>query len=244
MSTTVHVDPVTPEPTVSVPTTAPAPVPVAVPPVPRSVAAFRRYAVPVAAVAAPILLAVGFGLHPEGGDDDEAFVRALEPHLTKWMIVHSIITVGFLCVFLAAGALLRLARGRGAVLTQVASAVMAFGALGAALETVTHGVIAYALGSDSRISTHLSTQVQLHWFHTAWGQSLEIGNGLALLSLVLAGIALLRSRAVPRWAAVLVLLAPVSILFAGGNPVGNAISLVPLAVGFTVVARAAARAGA
>jgi hypothetical protein len=244
VTTTVPVDHAACGPAVP-PTDRPAAPPTDAPATPpRSVVAFRRFAVPVALAAAPVVLAVGMALHPQGTDDDEAFVHHLGHHLTRWMICHAIVTVGFFCVFLGAGALLRLARGRGAVLTQVAAAAMAIGGLGAILETVTHGVLAYALGADHRVDVHLSTQVQLHWFHTAWGQALEVGNGIALLSLILAGIALLRSRAVARWAAVLVLLAPVSILFGGGNPVGNVLSLVPLAVGFTAVARAAVRTAA
>jgi hypothetical protein len=234
MSATVHFEP----------EVRPSPRPAVAAPVPPLVAAFRRLAVPVATVAAPLVLGVGVALHPEGDDDDEAFVREVGHHLTRWLVAHVLLTVGFFLVFLSAGALLRLARGRGAVLTQVAAAAIALGGLVSVMETVTHGVLAYALGADSRVSTQLSTQVQLHWFHTAAGQSLEIGMALALLGLVFAGVGVLRSRAVPRWAGVLIVLAPVSILFAGGSPVASALGLLPLAVGFAVVARAAARAAA
>jgi hypothetical protein len=202
---------------------------------------FRRWASPAALMAAPVLIAIGFTLHPSEKDgDEEGFIRSLDGHLNRWMLTHLFISLGMLCVFLGLGAVLRLARGRGAVLTQVAVVIAAVGTLANAVETIMHSFVAYALAERSDVSTAMSVDIQKDYFARPWAAAVESLAFLAVLSLVFIGAAMIRSRAIPRWCAVLCFLSPVPLLIAGAG-IAVIPAYVPLAIGFGAIGLAAAR---
>ena len=200
----------------------------------------RRAFTPFSLVAGPVVTAIGFTLHETEGKDHEEFLSNAGQHALLWNLAHLLIPIGL--VFFTAGfaGLLRLARGRGAGFLVPGVVLGMVGTIATAIDGAAHGAVESALMNRPDVSIEQSEQIQLDYMHSPFVFPLALlGMGM-MLGLLICGIGLFRSRRVPRWAAVLIMLSPVTLTFAGAGivaPLGAA----PLLAGAVVVARVLAR---
>ena len=201
----------------------------------------RRYAGPTFLTAGSALAIAGMALHVagDGSPADEALVRTIETHSTQWLTSHLLLAVGMALVAGGAATAFRLARGRGAALTVVGAAVMALGAALMSLGDLAHGVLAYALTGQVDAATSLAIQ-EAYFFHPAIAV-ISFGGMLLPVGVLVLGVALLRSRAVPRWAAIVLLLSPVVISLGFASGPRMLVLGLPFVVGMAALSRAIAR---
>lgn len=201
----------------------------------------RRHAGPTALVVGSVVTVAGMVLHVagDGSTPDEALVRTIEAGLAQWLTSHFLLAAGMALVAGGAASAFRVARGRGATLTAIGAVVVSVGAVLMSLGDFAHGALAYALAGHVDASTSLAIQ-EGYFFHPAIAAT-SFGGMLMPLGILILGVALLRSRLVPRWAAVVLLVSPIimSLGFASG-PRMLVLGL-PFVVGMTVFARAIAR---
>jgi hypothetical protein len=191
--------------TINEPLTSPAVAPVG-PPMPATVDRLRRHAGPVALAAGSVLTIAGMGLHiaGDGTAPDESFVHAVEAQLPQWLTSHLLLSAGMALVAGGALSIFRLARGRGAVLTAVGAVFMVIGGALMSLGDLAHGALAYALAGQVGAAESLAIQ-EGYFLHPAIAV-LSFGGMLLPLGVAVLCVGLLRSRAVPRWAVVVLLL--------------------------------------
>lgn len=203
----------------------------------------RRFAGPTALAVGPVLMLSGMALHvpplENGLEPDEAFIRTIEGQLTQWLTSHLLLTVGLALMAGGATTIFRLARGRGAVLTAVGAGLMVLGAALMSLSDLLHGFLQYALAGQVDAATSLT--IQEAYFSLPANAVLNTGTTLLPLGFVVLGVALLRSRTVPRWAAIVLLLGPVGIMLGFEYHNLTLVLGLPLVVGLAVLARAIAR---
>jgi hypothetical protein len=211
-------------------------------PLSRFVTRLRELTVPVALGTGAVVIFAASAMHDEGQDDDQTFVRLISGHINRWMLVHLMLTLGWLLLVVGAGALTRLMRGRGRVPFMVATPLMVVGGLAWAFENLTHGILAYALNGRTDVSLHTATQIQLDFFELGWTKAIVSLQALALLSIIVMGVGAIRSKLVPTWVGVLLCVALVPVFMAPEGPVGLLGGL-PLMVGLGALARAAVRTG-
>ena len=203
----------------------------------------RRFAGPTALAVGPVLMLSGMALHvpplENGLEPDEAWIRKVEEQLTQWMTSHFLLTVGLALMAGGATTIFRLARGRGAVLTAVGAGLMVLGAALMSLSDLLHGFLTYVLAGHVNATTSLA--IHEAYFMLPANAVLNNGSTLLPLGLVVLAVALLRSRAVPRWAALVLLLGPVGIMLGFEFHNLTLVFGLPLVVGISVLARAIAR---
>ncbi len=160
----------------------------------------QRWATPVALGAAGVIALAAFSLHPQGNDDDQAFVASLNGHLQRWAVSHVLETLVFVALLIGSGAVFRLARNRGTAgkVTAAGAIAMAVGSIAAVFETVGHGFLAYALAERSDVSVALSTRIQLDFARLPWVAPMFIGTVVVQVGSLLIALGLIGSRAVPR----------------------------------------------
>jgi hypothetical protein len=108
------------------------------------------------------------------------------------------------------------------------------------LADATHGVVQYALGGQ--LPADQSVAIQTAYFHHPIIGIVMMGAMLLPAGLITLGIGLLWSRALPVWAALLLIASPLAIQAAGAAGVWETVAGVPLLVACTILARAVARA--
>ena len=202
----------------------------------------RRFAGPTALAIGPVLMLLGMALHEQWvgpGEPDETFIRTVEGSLTQWGISHFLLTAGLALMAGGATTIFRLARGRGAVLTAVSATAVVLGAALMSLSDLLHGFLQYALAGQVDAATSLT--IQEAYFSLPANAVLNTGATLLPLGFVVLAVGLLRSRAVPRWAALVLLLGPVGIMLGFEFHNLTLILGLPLVVGMAVLARAIAR---
>jgi hypothetical protein len=208
---------------------------------PSPIDRLRRHAGPVALAAGSVLTIAGMALHVEGdgSEADVEFVRTVEAQSTQWLASHLLLAAGMALMAGGAVAVFRMARGRGAALTAVGAGAMAVGGVLMSLGDLAHGALAYALSGHVDPATSLEIQ-ESYFFHPAVAV-ISFGGMLLPLGVVVLGIALLRSRAVPRWAAVVLMISPIliSVGFASGTRM--LVLGIPFVMGLVILARAIAR---
>ena len=202
----------------------------------------RRFAGPTALAIGPVLMLLGMALHEQWvgpGEPDETFIRTVEGSLTQWGISHFLLTAGLALMAGGATTIFRLARGRGAVLTAVSATAVVLGAALMSLSDLLHGFLQYALAGQVDAATSLT--IQEAYFSLPANAVLNTGATLLPLGFVVLAVGLLRSRAVPRWAALVLLLGPVGIMLGFEFHNLKLILGLPLVVGLAVLARTIAR---
>ena len=211
------------------------------PPDPSVIDRLRRQAGPVALAGGGVLTIAGMALHVagDGSAPDESFVRTVEAQLPQWLTSHLLLTAGMALVAGGALSIFRLVRGRGAVLTAVGAVFMVVGGALMALGDLAHGALAYALAGHVEPAQSLAIQND-YFFHPAVAV-ISFGGMLLPLGMVVLGVALLRSRAVPRWAAVTLLASPIMITFGYASGPRMLVLGIPFVIGLVAVARAIAR---
>ena len=202
----------------------------------------RRFARPTALAIGPVLMLSGMALHEEWtgeGEPDETYIRAVEGNLTQWVTSHFLLTVGVVLMAGGATTIFRLARGRGAVLTAVGATAVVLGAALMSLSDLLHGILTYVLAGHVDATTSLAIHEAYFWLPAT--AVLNTGSTLLPVGFVVLAVALMRSRAVPRWAAIVLLLGPVGIMLGFEFHNLTLILGLPLVVGMAVLARAIAR---
>jgi len=198
---------------------------------------------PVALVLGPVVTTIGFTLHEADAEDHEEFLSTVGHHGAAWSLAHLLIPIGLLLFTAGFAGLLRLARGRGAGFMVTGVVLGMVGMIATAIDAAAHGAVESALMNRPEVSLAQSEQIQVDYLHSPFVFPLTLlGMGM-ILGLLIAGIGLFRSRRVPRWAAVLITLSPVGLMFAGAGAVAP-LGAAPLLVGTVVVARVLLRSGA
>lgn len=210
-------------------------------PPPSAVDWLRRYAGPAGLVAGSVLSVAGMSLHVpgDGSAADEELVRTIEAQSTQWLASHLLLAFGMALFAVGAATAVRIARGRGATLTVLGAATASVGAAFMSLGDIAHGALAYALADRVDDATSLAIQ-KAYFYHPAIAV-ISFGGMLLPLGVVVLGIALLRSRVVPRWAALVLLVSPIVISFGFASGPRMLVLGLPFIVGTTALARAVAR---
>lgn len=208
---------------------------------PSTIDRLRRYGGPAALVLGSVLMVAGMALHVagDGSPDYEALVRTVEAHSAQWMASHFLLAIGMALIAGGAVTAFRLARGRGATLTAVGAAVASVGAALMSLGDLAHGILAYALAGHVDVTTSVAIQ-EAYFFHPAIAV-ISFGGMLLPIGVVVLGVALLRSRVVPRWAAIVLLVSPIAITFGFASGPRMLVLGLPFVVGMVALARAIAR---
>lgn len=162
-----------------------------------------------ALAAGTVLAAVALTLHLRGGIDDVTFVRRVEQTPELWLTGHVAMAVGGVLLLLGLVAVPRLARGRGRRAVAVGAGLSAVGAVSTALGDFAHGSLAYVLVGE--VPAEQSLQIQEQFFTHPLIAAVSMPGLLLPLGMLVLGGGLLYSRAVPRPAALLVLVAPISV---------------------------------
>jgi hypothetical protein len=197
---------------------------------------------PVALVLGPVVTTIGFTLHEADAEDHEEFLSTVGHHGAAWSLAHLLIPIGLLLFTAGFAGLLRLARGRGARFLVPGVVLGMVGMIATAIDAAAHGAVESALMNRPEVSLAQSEQIQVDYLHSPFVFPLTLlGMGM-ILGLLIAGIGLFRSRRVPRWAAVLIMLSPVGLMFAGAGAVAP-LGAAPLLIGTVVVARVLLRSG-
>lgn len=208
-------------------------------PAPPNVARLRRYAGPAGLAVGSILLVAGMALHAEGLPD-EAFVRTVETQPGQWLTSHLLLAFGNALIALGAAVVaVRMARGRGATLTAVGAVMASVGGLLMSLGDLGHGAVAFSLAE--RVAVPESLAIQEAYFSNPAIAVVSFGGMLLPLGVMILAFGLLRSRLIPRWATIVLLVSPVVIQ--AGMAAGPQMLIfgLPFVVGMTALARTAAR---
>ena len=179
--------------------------------------------------------ATGMALHLGAAPEDVRLAIAIAED-PRWLTTHLLLGFGFAVLAFGLASSLFLLRGRGAKLTGVGASVGALGALMMSFSDLTHGAVGFALGTHVTPAT--SMEIHQAYFEHPAILGMNTGPLLLPLGMILLGAGLLRSRAVPRWMALVVTLVPLAIhaSFALGLP--TVVHGLLLAIGMSVIAYA------
>jgi len=157
-----------------------------------------------------ILAAVALSLHLRGGAPESVeFVRRVEAAPGVWMTGHVLMAVGGILLLLGLIAVPGLVHERGRRAVAVGAGLSAVGAASTALGDFAHGSLAYLLIGE--VAAEQSLQIQKQLFSQPLLAAVSMPGLLLPLGMLVLGGGLLYSRAVPAPAAVLILLAPITI---------------------------------
>lgn len=157
-------------------------------------------------VGAPLALATAIAIHPQDTSDAAAtLARVAGGDRVRWTVAHLLEPLAWLLVALVLLLAARLGSGKGKRLVQAGGVLGAIGAAASALIVYGHGEAYLHMTAEGM---NLQTMEPLyHRFYEA----MPIAGPLAMLfrvGLLLLGAGLFRTKAVPRWAAVLIGLVP------------------------------------
>jgi hypothetical protein len=194
-----------------------------------------RFLPHAAIVVGAVIAGTGMGLHIGATPEDERLAIAIAED-PLWLTTHLLLGFGFALLAFGLASSLFLLRGRGAQLTGIGAVVGALGALVMSFSDLTHGAVGFALGTH--VSPATSLQIHTAYFEHPAILGMNTGPLLLPLGMILLGAGLLRSRAVPRWMPVVVMLCPLAIhaSFAVGLP--PVVNGLLLAAGMSVFAYA------
>lgn len=150
----------------------------------------------------------GMALHLAAMPEDVRMAIAIAED-PRWLTTHLLLGFGFALLAYGLASSLFLLRGRGAGVTRVGATVSALGALVMSFSDLTHGALGFALGTQVTPATSL--EIHMAYFKHPAILALNTGPLLLPLGMILLGAGLLRSRAVPRWMAVVTMLVPLAI---------------------------------
>jgi len=157
-----------------------------------------------------VLAAVALSVHLRGGGPDSVeFVRRVEAAPGVWLTGHVLMAVGGILLLLGVIAVPGLVHGRGRRAVVVGAGLSAVGAASTALGDFAHGSLAYVLVGE--VSAEKSLQIQEQFFSQPLLAAVSMPGLLLPLGMLVLGGGLLYSRAVPAPAALLVLVAPITV---------------------------------
>jgi hypothetical protein len=156
-----------------------------------------------------LLAAAALSVHLRGGVESVDFVRRVENAPGLWLTGHVLMAVGGILLALGLVAVPGLAHGRGRRAVAVGAGLSAVGAASTALGDFAHGSLAYVLVGN--VSAEQSLQIQEQFFSQPMLAAVSMPGLLLPLGMLVLGGGLLYSRAVPAPAALLVLVAPITV---------------------------------
>lgn len=177
-------------------------------PEPDGLSRATRLLPPAAIVLGAVGAGTGMALHIGAMPEDVRLAIAIAED-PLWLTTHLLLGFGFALLAFGLASSLFLLRGRGAKLTGVGAAVSALGALVMSFSDLTHGAVGFALGTHVTPATSL--EIHMAYFEHPAILGMNTGPLLVPLGMILLGAGLLRSRAVPRLMAVVIMLAPLAI---------------------------------
>ena len=198
------------------------------------VEATKRFLTGLSMLVAPLLLLVGFAIHPPEPQNGAETLEVIVHDAERWNAAHIMFSAGMVLSFPAVLGLTRLLGRRGAW----------FGLIGGVLAAI--GVVFFSvfLGVELAMSAIASVPIEKHTGLEPGIQALIdfagplpiVFLGLSLnLGLIVLAIGLFITRAVPRWTSVVI--AGASVVLVGGlfsNPVG-AVGAAVLLVGLGTI---------
>lgn len=173
------------------------------------VAARPRRAAAVALLAGTLLAATALSMHLRGGGADLDFLRHVGEDPTRWLVGHVLMTIGGVLLLLGLTAVPALARARGRRLVATGSVLAGIGAASTALGDFAHGALAYVLIDD--VPVEKSLEIQNQFYEQPLLALISMPSLLLPIGMLVLGLGLLISRAVPVAAGVLVLVAPIAV---------------------------------
>lgn len=184
---------------------------------------YRRTVGGACLVLAPVLFAAAELLGPEPSGSAAAQLAAFEQHRTG-LVTSALLQLLMAMVFVTGlFALLHKIRGRGVVWGHIGGALMMYGLV------VTHaglGGVNLVLAEMAKPGMNRAAMVQLldSFQHEHANGALAIGHLVFVLGLILVGVALWRARLGPLWAALAVILFPVSDIALGMTGVDDLVA--------------------
>lgn len=188
----------------------------------------------VALIVGSVLTAIGMALHLPSMPEEAELVSAIAEDLSQWLASHLLQSFGLAFVAVGVATAVRLASGRGGILTMVGALATSFGALVTALSDMAHGAVSFAVVEQVDPATSLAIH-EAYFSHPAT-LALNAGTLVLTLGMLVLGAGLLRSRVAPRWAGIVILLTPIAIQasFALGLP--TYLRGLPFVIGMTTLA--------
>lgn len=157
-----------------------------------------------------VLASVALSVHLRGGSPESVeFVRRVEAAPGVWLTGHVLMAVGGILLVLGLMAVPGLVHGRGRRAVAVGAGLSAVGAASTALADFAHGSLAYVLIGE--VSAEQSLQIQKQFFFQPLLVAVSMPGVLLPVGMLVLGGGLLYSRAVPAPAALLLLVAPVTV---------------------------------
>lgn len=180
-----------------------------------------------------LLAAAGMALHLGAMPEDERLTQAIADD-PQWAASHVLLGLGFAVVAIGAAQLVWLVHGRGARFAAAGAAAFSLGAILMALSDIAHGALGLAL--RDQVDAGKSLDIHLAYFEHPAILGLNLGPTLLTIGMILLGIGMIRSRLIPNWAGLVVLLTPIAVSgsFALGLP--PYLQAVPFLVGVLVLA--------
>jgi hypothetical protein len=194
-----------------------------------------RLLAPTAIVVGAVVAGTGMALHIGATPEDERLAIAIAED-SLWLTTHLLLGFGFVLLAFGLANSLFVLRGRGARLTGVGAVVGALGALVMSFSDLTHGAVGFALGTHVTPAT--SMEIHMAYFEHPAILGMNTGPLLLPLGMILLGAGLLRSRAVPRWMPVVVMLTPLAIHASFALDLPPVVNGLLLAAGMSVFAYA------
>lgn len=186
-------------------------------------------------VLAGVLVTVGFVLDPASDADSAAEIVAAatdDPGAFYWS--NTIAAFGLAMVAAVGLAVMRLVRGRGRVVATVGGLLTMIGGIGAGAAIFMYGAVLAGM-AESDVETSVLVELQDHLEDSMRpGLAFVLGFLPLMLGLLLCGIALLLSRAVPTWVGPVLIAGVVAIMVFGDGTMAR-VGDVVLAVGLAAV---------
>ena len=198
---------------------------------------FSRKFAAIALVAAPLLWAVGSLIDPAWADDTAEYLTEVADNEGMYLLSGLLWTLGGLLLVVGLLGVIRLVRGRRVTLGQIGAGLMIFGAIGLSSGLAFNGFeIAMATEDNRDAMVTLSDNLEDDSAALAiyWISFFIVGIVLGALLLV---ISLFRSKVVPIWAPILLIVAIVIGFVGGDDKWITAVSFIVLAAGFFPLAQ-------
>jgi hypothetical protein len=191
---------------------------------------FSRKFAAIALIAAPLLMALGNFIDPAWSDDTAEYLAEVADGEGAYLTAGALWTLGSLLLVVGMLGVVRLVRGRRVTLGQIGAGLIIFGAIGMSAGLAFNGFeIAMAAEDNREAMVSLSDAVEESAALTIYWVGFFMGG--IVLGVILLTISLFRTKIVPIWAPIL-LIVSIVLGFAGDNQVLGGISFIVLAAAF------------
>jgi Domain of unknown function (DUF4386) len=196
---------------------------------------FSRKFAAIALIAAPLLMALGNFIDPAWSDDTAEYLAEVADGEGAYLTAGVLWTLGSLLLVVGMLGVVRLVRGRRVTLGQIGAGLIIFGAIGMSAGLAFNGFeIAMAAEDNREAMVSLSDAVEESTALTIYWVSFFMGG--IVLGVILLTVSLFRTKIVPIWAPIL-LVVSIVLGFAGDNQVIGGLSFIVLAAGFLPLAQ-------